>query len=178
MNLLLTPLVARRAQQDKPFCGWCAEPPLPPSRQRRWFREAEEPAVEKCSPPRQLSRGSGRHVLLTVAIDCDPRARPRIQGTPRFCSEVALVAWRRVESSLVEEAPAGLSRNQEPYRHLGPIRRRAFTIARERSGVIPIRLTRTPSVAGSWERPGGEPGAPGERRSRRARSGCPDRVKP
>jgi len=130
------------------------------------------------SSPRRLSPGCARYDLPSAAIECDPRARPRIQGTPRFCSEVALVAWRRVESPLLKEAPAGLLRDQEPHRRFRPIRRRAFTITRKRSRVIPIRLTRTPSVAGSWERPGGEPSASGERRSQRARSGCPDRVKP
>jgi hypothetical protein len=75
----------------------------------------------------------------------EPRAvAPRLaKGCPRY------VAW--VEFPLVEEAPAGLSRDQGPHRLLGPIQRRAFTIARERSGVSPIRLTRTPSVAASWE---------------------------
>ena len=143
----------------------------PPSRQRRWFRGAEEPVVEGCGGP------------PTSAIEYDPRARPRIERAPRCCSEenqrLSLVAWRRVESSPFrgEEPPAGLLRNQGPYRLFGPIQRRAFTIARERSGATPIRLTRTPSVAGSWEGPGGEPSAPGERRSRRARPGFPERVK-
>jgi len=121
--------------------------------------------------------------LPTAAIESDPRARPRIERAPRLCHlEVAPGVWRWLSgwSRLVlrEVAPAGLRRNQGLYRLCGPIQRRAFTIARERSGATPIRLTRTPSVADSWETPGGEPGAPGERCPERARSGCPDRVKP
>jgi len=166
VNLLLTPRVARHAQEDEPSAVGAPSHPSPPSRQRRWFQEAEEPVVEGYGGP------------STVAIESDPRARPRIDRAPCHCSEVALVAWHGWSRLIYEEAPAGLWRDQGPHRLLEPIRRRAFTIARERSGATPIRLTRTPSVAGSWERPGGEPGAPDERRPQRARPGFPGRVKP
>jgi hypothetical protein len=167
MNRLLTPLVALQRSRTSLSAVGAPSRRSPSSRQRRWLQVAEEP-------------GFGRSEdLPTPAIECDPRARPRIQGTPQRCPEVALVARvERVESPLLEEAPAGLLRNQGPYRLLGPIRRRAFTIARGRSGVSPICSTRTPRVAGSWEGPGGEPGAPDERRPQRARPGCPARVRP
>ena len=171
MNLLLTPHVAHRAQQDEPFCGDTPSHLSPPSRQRRWFPGAEEPGIEGCGGP------------PTSAIEYDPRARPRIERAPapllRGEPKVALVAWRRVESSpFGGGASSRVAAKSGAVSAFGPIQRRAFTIARERSGATPIRLTRTPSVAGSWERPGGEPCAPGERRSRRARSGFPGRVKP
>lgn len=183
MNLLLTPLVALRAQEDEPSTVGAPSHYSPSSRQRRWVQEAEEPVARRAARLASFREARGALNLPTVAIEYDPRARPRIDRAPCFAAprvtKVALftcVAW--VESPLWEEAPAGLLRDQGTNRLLRPIRRRAFTIARERSGATPIRLTRTPSVAGSWERPGGEPGAPGERRPRRARPGFPDRVKP
>jgi hypothetical protein len=144
VNLLLTPHVAHHTQQDKPFCNGCAEPPfaaVSPKTVVSGGRGACGRGVwwpfDLCNRVRSASTTSNR-----------ASPAPLLRGEP----EVALVAWRRVESSpLGEEPPAGLLRNQGPYRLVGPIQRRAFTIARERSGATPIRLTRTPSVAGSWE---------------------------
>jgi len=178
VNLLLTPLVALRAQEDEPSAVGAPSHYSPSSRQRRWLQVAEEPVAGRAARLASFREARGALNLPTVAIEYDPRARPRIDRAPRRCSEVSLVArhgwsrlfWRRLQPGFCE------IRGRIGF--WGRIRRRAFTIARERSGATPIRLTRTPSVAGSWERPGGEPGAPGERRPRRARPGFPDRVKP
>lgn len=172
MNLLLTPLVAHRAQQDEPFCGGCAEPPcaaVSPKTVVSGGRGACGRGVwwpsDLCNRVRPASTTSNR-------ASPAPLLRGITKGCPRGVASGGVFSFRG------EEALAGLLRNQGPYRLFGPIQRRAFTIARERSGATPIRLTRTPSVAGSWERPGGEPGAPGERCPRRARPGLPGRVKP
>jgi len=182
VNLLLTPL--SRAVRSRTSLSAAGAPShiWPSSRQRRWFREAEEPVVEKSSPPRQLSRGAGSHEpsdrcnRVRSASTTSNRASP---APVLRCAEVALGAWRWTGG--VPSFGGGSSRasaKSGAVSACGPIRRRAFTIARERSGATPIRLTRTPSVADSWEKPGGEPSAPGERCPQRARPGCPGRVRP
>lgn len=168
MNLLLTPHVAHRAQQDEPFCGGCAKPPfaaVSPKTVVSGGRGACGRGVwwpsDLCNRVRSASTTSNR-----------ASPSPLLRGCPRGLASGGVFSLLRGGGSSRVAAKSGA------VSAFGPIQRRAFTIARERSGATPIRLTRTPSVAGSWEGPGGEPSAPDERRSRRARSGFPERVKP
>jgi hypothetical protein len=89
--------------------------------------------------------------LPTGAIECDPRARPRIERAPAPSHGVA---WGRAasfdggrSSRVVARSGALLALGQSsaaPSRSLV-----------RRSRATPIRWTRTPSVAASWETPVG-----------------------
>lgn len=89
--------------------------------------------------------------LPSVAIECDPRARPRIQGTPRRRSEVTLVTQRGWSRLFWRRLQPGCCEIRGRIGFWGQSDAAPSRLLVMRSGASPIRLTRTPSVAGSWE---------------------------